>query len=87
MPIPASSMTFLEIYNWIIDKINTNLPSLTFRPLDASTQNLLSNIQCQYPYLDTASFWEQLTKLCNIVGLHIYENENKEIIVYSDFGG
>ena len=82
-----SSMNFLQIYNWIKGKIETLYTSFVFKELDIETQSVLTNISCQYPYLDVANLWEQLSKLCNIAGLHIYENENKEIVVHSDFGG
>ena len=82
-----SSMNFLQIYNWIKEKIETLYTSFVFKELDTETQSVLTNISCQYPYLEVANLWEQLSKLCNISGLHIYENENKEIVVHSDFGG
>ena len=86
LPLQASSMTFYQIYQGIIDNITTNLPSLSFESLDDKTKSVLNAITCEYPYLEKGSSWEQLTKLCNIAGLHIHENENKKIIVYSDFG-
>lgn len=80
-------MTFKEIYDWIIDKIETTLPQFKFKELDQKTLNLLSTTTNPYPYLEMDNLWQQLSKLCNILGMHVYENANKEIIVYSDFGG
>lgn len=75
--------TFFEIYEYII----SNITNFTIKSLNNNTENLLKNIVCKYPYLESGSAWQQLDKLCDITGLHIYENANKEIIVYSDFGG
>lgn len=86
MPLQASSMNLFEIYTWIINKINEQTLDFTFI-IDNATQTLLLNIECEYPYLENGNYWEQLTKLCNIAGIHVYENANKEIVVHSDFGG
>ena len=77
-------LTFLDIYTWIIN----NVKNLGFNfILDNISSDLLQNINCKYTYLENGSYWEQFSKLCNLAGLHIYENTNREIIVYSDFGG
>ena len=86
MPLQANSMTFFEIYTWIVNRIRQQIDNFRF-VIDSSTQTLLSNIECEYPYLENGNYWEQLTKLCNIAGIHIYENADKEVIVHSDFGG
>lgn len=86
MLLQQNPMTFFEIYTWIINKINEQTTAFTFI-IDNSTQDILSNIECELPYLENGNYWEQLTKLCNIAGIHVYENANKEVIVHSDFGG
>ena len=83
--LQAESKTFLDVYNWIKEQIQNSGLVYNFQ-LDIDTLNLLSNISCQYPYLEKGNYWEQLNKLCNIVGMHIYENYDKKIIIYSDFG-
>lgn len=81
-----NAMTLLDVFNWIKTQIENSDLEYNFQ-LDTATSNLLSNISCQYPYLEKGNFWEEITKLCNIVGLHIYENASREVIIYSDFGG
>ena len=86
MTLQENPMSFFEIYTWIINKIQQNQSNFTFI-IDSSTQTLLSNIQCEYPYLENDNMWGQLSKLSNIAGLNIYENAKKEIIITSGFGG
>lgn len=80
----AGNRTFISIYgNLIIGLSSYGYTIIT----DGFARSILDNISGNHIYLDSGTYWEQLTKFCDIVGLHIYENENKEIIVYSDFGG
>ena len=85
--LKSNSFNFLQIYNLLKEKIEETEDSYSFGELDISTSYVLSEISCLYPYLESGSFWEQLTKLCNIAGIHIYKNDKEKIIVYSDFGG
>lgn len=83
----SNEMTFLQVYNWMVSETSSKSSNFIFAQLDNKTESVLSNIKCSNIFVNSGNLWEQFTKLCNIVGIHIYENANKEVIVSSDFGG
>jgi hypothetical protein len=77
------SMTAYQMYEY--------LKSITpikweFEVLDSVTESVLRGITISYPYLEQANLWAQWTKLCEVCGLHIYQNSNNKVVIRSEFG-
>lgn len=81
--LSSSQMTLWYIFIALIDQ-NPMLKNYHFNILDSAFE-ILNSITCQHPYLNKGTAWEQLTKLCNIAGLHIYEDVNHDFVINSDF--
>lgn len=50
--------------------------------LDEKTQNILNNTYMKYLILRSGSLWENFEKLCQVCGLHIYQENGKIHCVY-----
>ncbi len=51
-----------------------------FEPLNDTTNDKLLSTKLQYPYFSSCSLWEGYQKLCELVGLHIYKNNNNKVV-------
>lgn len=52
-----------------------------FVPLNDETENILNSTIISYVLLNSGTLWEQWDKLCQVAQLHIYKNNNNEIVV------
>ena len=69
------STTLLDILNQLIT-LASGLIGQEFE-IDSATETYLSNVKVQYPYLEEASIWEQLNKVCVAGQLVIYPSGTK----------
>lgn len=69
------STTLLDILNELIS-LASGLIGQEFE-IDSVTQTYLGSVNVQYPYLEEASVWEQLNKLCVAGQLSIYPSGTK----------
>lgn len=71
----VGNTTLLDILNQLIT-LASGLIGQEFE-IDSATQTYLGSVNVQYPYLEEASVWEQLNKLCVAGQLSIYPSGTK----------
>ena len=84
IPLQENSITLYNLFEIIKNTIISNI-DFNFE-LTNNAKNILSNININYAYLDTGTYWSQINKIAVLAGLHIYEKNEKTIIIDSDFG-
>lgn len=78
--------TLYDVYLLLTNLINENLDNKFNFYMDDKSINTLKKIHGKTLYLEQDTAWNQLTKICDLTGGHIYET-NKKVIVTCDFGG
>lgn len=74
---------------WYYEYLHKHTPRkykmLTFDELDTKTKNVLTDTVVPYPYLNSASLFQQWNKLCVLCQLHIYSQfDGKTICKYNE---
>lgn len=79
MPLLSSSSGF-----YVYEYLKSVTPeTFEFEELDTNTEQILRSANIPYPYINLASLWRQWNKLCELVGLHIYSNTKKKVVITS----
>lgn len=57
--------------------------------LDAQTYDILIRTKVKYRWLESGSFWAQLQKICEVIGLYIYchPSDRKRLVISHEFRG
>lgn len=67
-------------YKYLYSKTPSKYNMCSFEKLDIITKGILSNTWVKYPLLKNGSLWQQWTKLCEVCQLHIYKNNDGEVV-------
>lgn len=52
-----------------------------FKEYDTQTKQILTETICAYPYLESASLWNNFVKICKCCGLYIYKDYQDKIVI------
>ena len=75
--------TLEDLYKWLYDRTPSKYKMLTFEELDADTRWILSYSKLTYPLLQSATLWQQWTKMCQATGSYIHKNaDERTVFVY-----
>lgn len=74
------SFSYFYEYLWGITTKNGNYDMLSLDELDMATQEIIRNTYTKYPLLKSGSLWQQWTKFCQVLQLHIYKNSEGRIV-------
>jgi hypothetical protein len=71
------NQTMYDVYLYLVSKT----PKKWQFALDKETKTFLQSITCKYTYLNSGNLWAQWAKLCEIGMLHIYKNNENNVVV------
>lgn len=72
-----------DLYKWLYDRTPSKYKMLTFEELDADTRWILAYSKLTYPLLQSATLWQQWTKMCEATGSYIRKNaDERTVFVY-----
>ena len=57
-----------------------------FTSMDSQTTNRLNQSVFSHAKLERGTLWSQYTKLCEVLGLNMYTNDDGKIVVHASIG-
>ena len=86
LPLSNDNRTLYDLYIWLTNLINETFTNKFNFIIDDKAQTTLEKINSFSIYLESDTAWNQLTKILDLTGGHIYENYKREVVLTCDFG-
>lgn len=86
LPLSGARRNLYDLYLWITNLINESVTNKFNFIIDDKAQITLQKINSFTVYLESDTAWNQLTKILDLTGGHIYENYKREVVLTCDFG-
>lgn len=86
LPLSGARRNLYDLYLWITNLINESVTNKFNFIIDDKAQITLQKINSFTFYLESDTAWNQLTKILDLTGGHIYENYKREVVLTCDFG-
>lgn len=86
LPLSNENRTLYDLYIWLTNLINEIVTNKFNFIIDDNAQTTLKKINSSTIYLESDTAWNQLTKILDLTGGHIYENYKREVVLTCDFG-